>query len=109
VLSGDDEMTVAICALGGDGLISVASNAAPRLMSELVHAALAGDAVRARALHQRALPLMRAASVESNPIPIKAALSMLGRFAPVYRSPLVPLDSKHDGVVRAALQHAGAL
>jgi len=109
VLSGDDEMTLAICALGGDGLISVASNAAPRLMAELVHAALAGDLARARALHQRALPLMRAASVESNPIPIKAALSMLGRFTNVLRSPLVSLDPKHDGVVRAALQHAGAM
>ena len=109
VLSGDDEMTLAICALGGDGLISVASNAAPRLMSELVHAALGGDVARARALHQRALPLMRAASVESNPIPIKAALSMLGRFENVLRSPLVSLDSRHDGVVHAALQHAGAL
>ena len=109
VLSGDDEMTLAICALGGDGLISVASNAAPRLMSELVHAALSGDAARARALHQRALPLMRAASVETNPMPIKAALSMLGRFTNALRSPLVPMDPRHDGVVRAALQHAGAL
>jgi len=109
VLSGDDEMTLAICALGGDGLISVASNAAPRLMSDLVRAARAGDADRARELHQRALPLMRVASVESNPIPIKAALTMLGRFESVLRSPLVPLESRHEAVVRSALQHAGAL
>lgn len=109
VLSGDDELTLAVCALGGDGLISVASNAAPRLMSELVRAARAGDASRARELHLRALPLMRAASVESNPIPIKAALAMLGRFESVLRSPLVPLDPRHDTVVRSALQHAGAL
>ena len=109
VLSGDDEMTLAICALGGDGLISVASNAAPRLMTELVRAARGGDADRARELHRRALPLMRAASVESNPIPIKAALAMLGRFESVLRSPLVPLDPRHEAVVRAALQHAGAL
>ena len=109
VLSGDDELTLAITALGGDGLISVASNAAPRLMSELVRAARGGDAVRARELHRRALPLMRAASVESNPIPIKAALAMLGRFESVLRSPLVTLDSRHEAVVRAALQHAGAL
>ena len=109
VLSGDDELTLSICALGGDGLISVASNAAPRLMSELVRAARAGDAVRARELHRRALPLMRAASVESNPIPIKAALAMLGRFESVLRSPLVTLESRHEAVVRAALEHAGAL
>lgn len=109
VLSGDDEMTLSICALGGDGLISVASNAAPRLMSDLVRAARGGDASRARELHQRALPLMRAASVESNPIPIKAALAMLGRFESVLRSPLVTLESRYEAVVRSALQHAGAL
>ena len=109
VLSGDDELTLAVCALGGEGLISVASNAAPRLMSELVGKARAGDVDGARELHRRALPLMRAASVESNPIPIKAALAMLGRFENVLRSPLVPLDPRHDTVVRNALQHAGAL
>jgi 4-hydroxy-tetrahydrodipicolinate synthase len=109
VLSGDDEMTLPICMLGGDGLISVASNAAPRLMAELVRKARAGDVSGARELHMRALPLMRAASVESNPIPIKAALSMLGRFEPVLRSPLVPLDPRHESLVRSALRHAGAL
>ena len=109
VLSGDDEITLAMCMLGADGLISVASNAAPRLVAELVRKARAGDVAGARELHLRALPLMRAASVESNPIPIKAALSMLGRFENVLRSPLVPLDSRHEPVVRSALQHAGAL
>jgi 4-hydroxy-tetrahydrodipicolinate synthase len=109
VLSGDDEMTLAISALGGDGLISVASNAAPRLMSDLVRAARVGDVSRARELHQRALPLMRAASVESNPIPIKAALAMLGRFESVLRSPLVTLEPQYEAIVRSALQHAGAL
>lgn len=109
VLSGDDELTLAICALGGDGLISVSSNAAPRLMSDFVRAARGGDLARARELHRRALPLMRAASVESNPIPIKAALAMLGRFEPVLRSPLVTLDPRHADVVRSALRDAGAL
>ena len=109
VLSGDDELTLPICVLGGEGLISVASNAAPRLMAELVRTARAGEVSRARELHLRALPLMRAASVESNPIPIKAALAMLGRFEPVLRSPLVQLDSRHESVVRSALQRAGAL
>ena len=109
VLSGDDELTLAVCALGGDGLISVASNCAPRLMSDMVRKARAGDVAAARELHRRALPLMRAASVESNPIPIKAALAMLGRFENVLRSPLVPLDPRHEAAVRSALQHAGAL
>jgi 4-hydroxy-tetrahydrodipicolinate synthase len=109
VLSGDDEMTLATCVLGGDGLISVASNAAPRLMADLVRKARAGDVAGARALHLRALPLMRATTVESNPIPIKAALAMLGRFEHVLRSPLVQLESRHESTVRSALQHAGAL
>lgn len=109
VLSGDDEMTLATCVLGGDGLISVASNAAPRLMADLVRKARAGDVAGARELHLRALPLMRAATVESNPIPIKAALAMLGRFEPVLRSPLVQLESRHESIVRSALQRAGAL
>jgi 4-hydroxy-tetrahydrodipicolinate synthase len=109
VLSGDDEMTLPVCMLGGDGLISVVSNAAPRLMAELVRKARAGDVSGARELHLRALPLMRAATVESNPIPIKAALAMLGRFEPGLRSPLVQLDSRHEAVVRSALRHAGAL
>ena len=109
VLSGDDEMTLSICALGGDGLISVASNAAPRLMAELVRKARAGDVSGARELHLRALPLMRATTVESNPIPIKAALAMLGRCEHVLRSPLVPLDARHESVVRDALERVGAL
>jgi len=109
VLSGDDEMTLATCVLGGDGLISVASNAAPRLMADLVRKARAGDVAGARELHLRALPLMRAATVESNPIPIKAALAMLGRFEPVLRSPLVQLESRHESIVRSALQRVGAL
>ena len=109
VLSGDDEMTLATCVLGGDGLISVASNAAPRLMADLVRKARAGDVAGARELHLRALPLMRAATVESNPIPIKAALAMLGRFEPVLRSPLVQLESRHEAIVRSALQRVGAL
>ena len=109
LLSGDDEMTLATCVLGGDGLISVASNAAPRLMAELVRKARAGDVSAARELHLRALPLMRATTVESNPIPIKAALAMLGRFEPALRSPLVPLEARYESVVRTALQHVGAL
>jgi 4-hydroxy-tetrahydrodipicolinate synthase len=109
VLSGDDELTLAISVLGGDGLVSVASNAAPRLMAEMVRKARAGDFSGARELHRRALPLMRAASIESNPIPIKAALHMLGRFEPVLRSPLVTLDARHESAVRDALRHAGAL
>ncbi len=109
VLSGDDELTLPILALGGDGLISVVSNVVPRLMTELVAAGRAGHLDAARALHQRLLPWMRAAFIESNPMPVKAALAMMGRMENVLRSPLVPMSASRDEVVRAALMRAGAL
>lgn len=109
VLSGDDEMTLAMMALGADGIISVVSNAAPRLMARLAQRALDGDVAGARELHFRLLPWMRAAFVESNPLPAKAALAMMGRIRNVLRLPLVPLDAARMETVRQALQHAGAL
>jgi 4-hydroxy-tetrahydrodipicolinate synthase len=109
VLSGDDELTLAILALGGDGLISVVSNAVPKLMTELVRLGRAGDVSGARELHLRLLPWMRAAFVESNPIPVKAALAMMGKMQNVLRLPLVPLAENKAEVVRSALQRAGAL
>lgn len=109
VLSGDDEMTLDVMQAGGDGVVSVVSNIAPRLLVELVAAAARGDFDTARERHQRLLPLMKAAFVESNPIPVKAALSMMGRCENVLRLPLVPLAGAHEGTVRAALQAVGAL
>lgn len=109
VLSGDDEMTLALMAAGADGIISVVSNATPRLMAQLTERAAAGDFAAARALHFTLLPWMRAAFVESNPLGAKAALAMMGRIRNVLRLPLVPLDPKHEAAVRAALHHAGAL
>jgi 4-hydroxy-tetrahydrodipicolinate synthase len=109
VLSGDDELTLAVMAAGGDGVISVVSNASPRGMSELVEHAAAGRVREARALHERLLAWMRAAFIESNPIPAKAALAMMGRIENVLRLPLVPLAEQHEGAVKAALTAAGAL
>jgi 4-hydroxy-tetrahydrodipicolinate synthase len=109
VLSGDDELTLPILALGGDGLISVVSNAVPKLMAELVRLARAGNLAGARELHLRLLPWMRAAFVESNPVPVKAALAMMGKMENVLRLPLVPLAADRAGAVRSALQQAGAL
>jgi 4-hydroxy-tetrahydrodipicolinate synthase len=109
VLSGDDELTLPILALGGDGLISVVSNAVPRLMTDLVRLARAGDLSGARELHLRLLPWMRAAFVESNPVPVKAALAMMGKMENMLRLPLVPLAEAKTDVVRSALQRAGAL
>jgi 4-hydroxy-tetrahydrodipicolinate synthase len=109
VLSGDDELTLPILALGGDGLISVVSNAAPRLMTALVRQGREGDFAAARETHLKLLAWMRAAFVESNPIPVKAALAMMGRMENALRAPLVPLAEGKAEVVRSALAKAGAL
>lgn len=106
VLSGDDELTLPVMALGGDGIISVISNATPKLMSELCNAMRVGDVRRARDIHHRLLGWMRAAFVESNPIPAKAALSMMGKIKNVLRLPLVPLADAHSSAVRGALEEA---
>lgn len=107
VLSGDDEMTLAVMAAGGDGIISVISNATPQEMARLAELAALGDFAEARALHFKLLPWMRVAFIESNPIPVKAALAMLGRIGNHLRLPLVPLAEAHVPTVRAALQGAG--
>jgi 4-hydroxy-tetrahydrodipicolinate synthase len=109
VLSGDDQLTLGMLAAGADGVISVVSNATPRLMAELCDRAAAGDLAGARAVHRRLVPWMTGAFVESNPIPAKAALAMMGRMANVLRLPLVPLADGHADAVRAALDAAGAL
>jgi 4-hydroxy-tetrahydrodipicolinate synthase len=109
VLSGDDEMTLALMAAGGDGIISVVSNATPKLMAQLAQRALGGDIVGARKLHFTLLPWMKAAFVESNPLPVKAALAMMGRIRNVLRLPLVPMDPRHEPTVRAALARVAAL
>ena len=109
VLSGDDELTLPILALGGDGLVSVVSNVVPKQMTELVRLARAGKAEEARALHMRMLPWMRAAFIESNPMPVKFALAAMGKMENVLRAPLVALDAKKEAAVRAALATAGAL
>ncbi|HEX6313950.1 MAG TPA: 4-hydroxy-tetrahydrodipicolinate synthase [Gemmatimonadaceae bacterium] len=107
VLSGDDSLTLPVMALGGDGVISVTSNATPRLMAELCDACTANDFVAARTLHRKLQPWMAAAFVEPNPIPAKAALAMMGRIENVLRLPLVPLNEGCSSVVRAALLTAG--
>jgi 4-hydroxy-tetrahydrodipicolinate synthase len=107
VLSGDDGLTLPVMASGGEGVISVVSNVAPRLVAELAAAAARGDLATARALHHRLAPLIEAAFVESNPIPAKAALHLMGRIRNVLRLPLMPLDPKHLPQLRGALQAIG--
>jgi len=109
VLSGDDPLTVGVMAHGGEGIISVVSNAVPGRMHTLAAATAAGQFGMARALHDSLSPLFSAAFVESNPIPIKAALALMGRCQNVLRLPLVPLDERHLARLRDALVAAGAL
>jgi 4-hydroxy-tetrahydrodipicolinate synthase len=109
VLSGDDALTLAVLALGGDGVVSVVANEAPDLMSGLVRAALTGDLARARELHYRLLPLMQANFVETNPIPVKSALEIMGRMPAHFRLPLVPPGEGSAAVLREALEQAGLL
>jgi len=91
VFSGDDAITLPVIALGGVGIISVASNEIPAEMAALTRAALNNDWTTARSLHRKYLPLMQANFIESNPLPVKAVLAMMGRIEEVYRLPLLPM------------------
>jgi len=91
VFSGDDAITLPVIALGGVGIISVASNEIPAEMAALTRAALENDWTTARSIHRKYLPLMQANFIESNPLPVKAVLAMLGRIEEVYRLPLLPM------------------
>jgi 4-hydroxy-tetrahydrodipicolinate synthase len=109
VLSGDDELAFPVMALGGDGVVSVVSNVVPRAMSQLCERMLACDLAAAREIQFKLLPLMRAAFIESNPIPVKAALAMMGKARNILRLPLVPMAETHAEAVKAALRGAGAI
>jgi len=109
VISGDDSLTLAMIALGGDGLISVASNEVPDLMNELIDLALAGKLDEARALHYRLLPLMEGNFIESSPGPVKAAMAMLGLLEENFRLPLVPVQEKTRTRLREILLELGVL
>lgn len=108
VLSGEDALTFAMLGLGADGVISVVSNATPRAMAQLCDMAAAGESDAALDMHRRLSPWMDAAFVESNPIPVKAALAILGLCSDTLRLPLVPLADVHRPRMEAALRLAGA-
>ncbi|MEE2668582.1 MAG: 4-hydroxy-tetrahydrodipicolinate synthase [Gemmatimonadota bacterium] len=109
VLSGEDSLTFPLMAAGADGVISVVANEAPLSMSQMVVALLEGEFDRARELHYRLLPLMLANFVETNPVPVKAALELMGRMKARYRLPLVPAAPESKVVLRNALIEAGVL
>ncbi len=109
VLSGDDSLTLPLIALGGRGLISVASNEIPAEMTRLVQSALSGDFSQARRLHFQYLSLMDINFVESNPIPVKAALAEMGLLQPVWRLPLVSPKPENLARIRAVLESLNLL
>ncbi len=109
VFSGDDAITLPVISLGGVGIISVASNEIPREMADLTRAALHNKWEDARALHRRYLPLMQANFIESNPLPVKAVLAMMGKIEEVYRLPLVPMKKDTRAKLEKIAGEAGLL
>jgi 4-hydroxy-tetrahydrodipicolinate synthase len=109
VLSGDDAVTLPLIALGGVGIISVASNEIPREMSEMTRAALTNDWETARRIHRKYLPLMLANFIESNPLPVKAVLAMMGRIEEVYRLPMLPMRRDTRSKVQKIAAEAGLI
>jgi 4-hydroxy-tetrahydrodipicolinate synthase len=102
VLSGDDALTLPLMAIGGHGIISVIGNEAPREMSRMVELAESGDFAGARAIHRQLMPLMSANFVESNPIPVKAAMAAMGLLQEIYRLPMVPpSDASRRRIIEA--------
>jgi 4-hydroxy-tetrahydrodipicolinate synthase len=107
IYSGDDATALALTLLGGDGVISVTANAAPRLMHEMCAAAFSGDLGRARGANNRLLGLHRHLFVEANPIPVKWVLQQMGLIRGGIRLPLTPLSSSFHDLLRGAMEQAG--
>jgi 4-hydroxy-tetrahydrodipicolinate synthase len=107
VLSGDDAVTLPLIALGAEGIVSVASNEVPDLMSQMTNFALAGNWSEARTLHYRLLPLMEINFIESSPGPVKAAMSIMGLLDENFRLPLVPITEKSRARIREVLSELG--
>ncbi|MBZ5706360.1 MAG: 4-hydroxy-tetrahydrodipicolinate synthase [Acidobacteriia bacterium] len=107
VFSGDDAITLPVIALGGVGIISVASNEIPHEMAEMTRAALNNDWDTARRLHRKYLALMQANFIESNPLPVKAVLAMMGKIEEVYRLPLLPMRRDTRSRLQKVVTEAG--
>ena len=109
ILCGDDALTIPLCALGGRGLISVVSNQIPGEMTKLVQSAMSGDFVGARKLQRQWFPLMEVNFAESNPIPVKASMALMGLLEPVYRLPMCPPLPQTQARIEAVLKQVGLL
>ncbi len=109
ILCGDDPITIPLIALGGRGVVSVASNEIPAEMTRLTQAALAGDFAQARALQRQWLPLMEVNFIETNPVPVKQAMALMGLIEPVWRLPLCPPSEANRAKIEAVLRSCGLL
>ena len=109
VLSGDDAVTLPLIALGADGIVSVASNEVPDLMSQMTNFALDGKWDEARALHYRLLPLMETNFIESSPGPVKAVMAMMGLLEENFRLPLVPITEKSRAKLKEVINELGLI
>jgi 4-hydroxy-tetrahydrodipicolinate synthase len=109
VFSGEDAITLPVIALGGAGVISVVSNEIPREMAEMTRAALNNDWNTARRIHRKYLPLMQANFIESNPLPVKAVLAMMGKIEEVYRLPLLPMRRDTRSKLQRIANEAGLI
>ena len=109
ILSGDDSLTVPFMSVGAQGVISVASNVIPREVSQMVRAYAAGDVKKALQIHQKFYPVFKDLFIETNPIPVKAALAMMGQIEEEYRLPLTPMAAKNRETLRASLKSCGVL
>jgi 4-hydroxy-tetrahydrodipicolinate synthase len=109
IVSGDDALTLPFMAVGAQGVISVASNVIPRQVAQMVKAFAAGRPRVALKLHQKCYPLFKDLFIETNPVPVKAALAMLGQIEEEYRLPLAPMSAKNRGTLRATMKACGIL
>ena len=109
ILSGDDSLTLPFMAVGAQGVISVVSNVIPREVAQMVNAFARGDAKKASQLHAKFTPLFKDLFLETNPVPVKAALAMLGQIKEEYRLPLVPMSAANRAKLKATLKACGVL
>ena len=109
ILSGDDSLTLPFMSVGAEGVVSVVSNVIPREVAQMVRAFRMGKTAVAQKLHAKFYPLFKDLFIETNPIPVKAALAMLGQIEEEYRLPLVPLGAKNRETLRATMKVCGVL
>jgi len=109
VLSGDDALTLPLLSAGARGVISVTANVAPKLMRDMVHAALDGDLGKASKIHQALFPLSKTLFIETNPIPVKTALEEMGLIHAEFRLPLCEMGAENRKKLKAVLQSSGLL